>query len=628
MQGTRKVGRKQTTSHGSGPTVILKRYESLLICLLIIFSTLAVYWQVKDYDFVDYDDGKYVAENAHVQQGLTSEGLVWAFTTHLASNWHPLTWLSHMLDIELFGLNPGRQHLVNLFFHILNSLLLFAVLHKMTGAPWRSGIAAALFALHPLHVESVAWIAERKDVLSTFFGMLTLWAYARYALRPTIGRYLPVLVFLALALMAKPMMVTLPFVLLLLDYWPLKRFGAAGSQAAVKGRRHPPLRPVREKTPLFVLVAISSFVTYGVQQQSGALRPLEAVPLGVRVFNALVSYVKYLEKIFWPVDLAVLYPYPTALDWWKGAAALLLLSALSIASVRMLRKRSYVAVGWFWFLGTLVPVIGLVQVGIQAMADRYTYFPSIGIFVVVVWGAADLGSKIPRAKMVLATAAAATLLLLAGAALNQVRYWQNSGTLFEHALAVTADNWLPHYNLACYLEKKGQNDAAAAQYLKTIRLKPDYEPAYNNLGLIIQEQGRLEEAERYFKAALDLNPDFEKARNNLGLTFEKEGRLDEAIEQYREALRIMPAYENAHFNLANSLHKKGLLDEAIMEYMTAIRLKPGDAAARNNLGIALFRKGDIDGAIEQFQAAVRMDPDFPGARINLRRVLAAKREGR
>ncbi|MBU2538798.1 MAG: tetratricopeptide repeat protein [Proteobacteria bacterium] len=639
----------------------LSKHRDLLICLFLIFSTLAVYWQVKDYDFVYFDDDKYVSENINVQNGLTVDGVIWAFTTNQSSNWHPITWLSHMLDIELFGPDPGRHHLINLFFHILNALLLFIVFKKMTGLSWQSGVVAALFALHPLHVESVAWIAERKDVLSTFFGMLALWSYVRYTIRPTIHRYLLVFLFMALGLMSKPMLVTLPFVLLLLDYWPLGRFAIAASPLPESsGQRHLFLRLVREKLPFFLLVAISSIITYLVQQQSGALRPLDAVPVGVRVANALVSYVKYIGKMFWPADLAVLYPYPSMFNPWKVAGAFFFLTAISVFAVWIVKRRPYVAVGWFWYMGTLVPVIGLVQVGIQAMADRYAYVPLIGIFIIIVWSASELVSTFTRVKIVLTTMTATVLLLLMAATLKQVRHWQNTMTLFEHTLAVTNNNWLPHFNLGFALDRQGQTEAAVAHYQETLRIKPDYEQALNNLGLALDKLGRYDQAIRHYSAALQINPNFEKALNNLGLALDKLGRTDEAITHYREALRIKPNYENAlnnlglaleklgrtdeaithyrkalrikpnyeraHYNLANALHRKGLIDEAVVHYLEAIRIKPDYEVARNNLGIALFQKGNIDGAIREFREALRINPDSANAKNNLMRVLAVQRE--
>lgn len=372
----------------------LKIRPDLLISLFLVMAILAVYLQVRNHDFINFDDDLYVTINPHVQAGLTLDSITWAFTSTRASNWHPLTWLSHMLDCQIYGMNPGQHHLTNVLFHILNTLLLFFVFMRMTKDLWQSGFVAALFALHPLHVESVVWLAERKDVLSTFFWMLTLWSYVRYVERSGLNRYLPVLFFFILGLMAKPMLVTLPFVLLLLDYWPLKRFRLGSSEDGQD------CRPERfylgfiwEKIPLFLLSAGSSVITYMVQKSSGAVSTLAVIPVHVRIANAIVSYVSYIGKMIWPHNLTILYPYLKSIIYWQVVGAGLLLAVITVVVFRMMKTKPYVAVGWFWFLGTLVPVIGLVQVGLQAMADRYTYVPLIGLFIMVAWGVPDILGK-------------------------------------------------------------------------------------------------------------------------------------------------------------------------------------------------------------------------------------------
>ncbi len=392
--------------------------REILICLFLVLATLTVYWQVGNYEFVNFDDDKYIIENFHVQKGLTRDSVIWAFTATHVSNWHPLTWLSHMLDFQLYGLNPSGHHLTNVFFHLVNTLLLFLVLKLMTGALWRSGLVAALFAVHPLHVESVVWVAERKDVLSTLFWMLTLWAYLGYTKRPGVKRYLVILLAFALGLMAKPMLVTLPFVLLLLDYWPLKRIELGQSAIGLPAASQPStiankpgaqaFRLLLEKTPMFVLAAVSSVVTFIVQKSGGAVGALETYPFKIRMANALLSYVIYLKKMIWPQNLAVFYPHPgQSLPMWQAAGAGLLLVVVSIAVIRAGRRYPYLPVGWLWYVGTLVPVIGLVQVGDQAMADRYTYVSLIGLFIVVAWGVPDVArswryGKCPRCSAKLA----------------------------------------------------------------------------------------------------------------------------------------------------------------------------------------------------------------------------------
>ena len=395
---------------------ILRR--DVLVCLFLIITTFAVYWQVHNHDFINLDDDLYITENDQVQKGLSRESVVWAFTTTHAANWHPLTWLSHMVDFQLYGLNPKGHHLTNVFFHLLNTLLLFFVLQRMTGALWRSGFVAALFALHPLHVESVAWVAERKDVLSTLFWLLTIWAYTWYVERPRRTRYLLTLLTFTLGLMAKPMLVTLPFVLLLLDYWPLGRFQvgqldtalSAPGQASLSTRSvwSQTLRLIWEKAPFFALAAASSIVTFLVQKGGGAVRPWERFPITIRIANGLVSYVKYMGKMIWPSDLAVFYPHPGAsLPIWQAVAAGLLLLSISIAAIRLAKNHPYLAVGWLWYLGTLVPIIGFVQVGGQALADRYTYVSLIGLFIIIAWGVSDIVAKWRYQRVVFIIAAGA-----------------------------------------------------------------------------------------------------------------------------------------------------------------------------------------------------------------------------
>ncbi len=428
------------------------------IWLILITAVLLVYWQVGDHEFINYDDNVYITDNAQVQKGLTSKGIIWAFTTSHTGNWHPLTWISHMLDCELYGLNPRGHHLTNVLLHMANAILLFVVLRWMTGAIWRSGLVAALFALHPLHVESVAWAAERKDVLSTFFWLLTMVAYVHYVNRPGGKRYLLVLVTFFLGLMAKPMLVTLPFVLLLLDYWPLNRFKPRAVTGSVEDQslgfqssgddKLPILKAVMEKTPLFLMSLFSCVVTVMAQQEAGAISTLEIVPFKLRIANGLVSFVAYMGKMIWPQDLAVFYPHPISdLQIWKPVAAGLFLLIVSTVALWVAQRCRYVLVGWLWYLGTLVPVIGLVQVGEQAMADRYTYVPLIGLFIVVVWGFADLVKGWRSRRWVVSVSAAVMVLALMAGSWLQVAHWKSSVKLFKHALDATSNNYVAHYNL-------------------------------------------------------------------------------------------------------------------------------------------------------------------------------------
>jgi hypothetical protein len=433
------------------------KYKVICVYVALALSTLVVYWQVRNYDFVNFDDPHYVHKNPIVQSGITLDSIKWAFTTGHAANWHPLTWLSHMLDCQLFGTNPGWHHLTNLLLHIANTLLLFAVLKRMTGALWRSAFVAALFALHPLNVESVAWVAERKNVLSGFFWMLTVAAYIRYAERPGIGSYLLVVLVFSLALMAKPIVVTLPFVLLLLDYWPFGRF-QWGSQrqgeslpqselVKVNYQTSPTSRLVGEKVPLFILVAVLSMITFFVQRSGGTVESTATLTLKARSANAVVSYAGYIGKIFWPRRLAVFYPHPRySLPVWQAVAAGLLLLGITVCVIWLARRRCWLPVGWLWYLGTLVPVIGLVQVGAQAMADRYAYVPAVGLFIIIAWSLPELVKKWRYRKIGLRISAGIVLTFLLLCTRMQVRHWQNSVTLFEHALAVTENNYAIHCN--------------------------------------------------------------------------------------------------------------------------------------------------------------------------------------
>ena len=606
-----------------------------LIYVMLALVTFVAFEQVRHNDFIDLDDVLYVTENAQVKGGITPESVIPAFTTvHPSGNWHPLTSLSHMLDCQLFGLNPAWHHVTSLLFHMANTLLLFWVLKRMTGAIWRSAFVAALFALHPLHVESVAWVAERKDVLSGFLWLLTMAAYIRYAQRPAVGRYLLVFLFLCLGLMAKPMLVTLPFVLLLLDYWPLCRFQSARqghreNSSYCEGPAHPCAptsagRLFAEKIPLFILVVASSILTFLAQQSQRTVAPMEMLPAGLRIANALVSYVKYIIKMFYPNHLALFYPHlGYKFPIWQAIISLLALVGVSVFLVHTVRRHRYPAVGWLWFLGTLVPVIGLVQVGSQAMADRYTYLPSIGFFIIVVWGAAELFGKWRFPKIVVGVLAAAVLAMLLLCTRTQVRYWKNSVTLYEHALEVTGDNFAMHRNLANTFEVRGKLDEAIHHYQEALQIKPNDARPHASLGDVFQSQGRLEEARHHYLQALRIKPDFAEVHNNLAVIMLKQGKFDEAINHYQHALRIRPDDAHAHAGLGDVLHSKGRLDEAVSHYLQALQINPDFAEVHNNLGVVMLKQGQLDGAFSHFRQAVSSKPDFVDALNNLAWLMAA-----
>jgi tetratricopeptide (TPR) repeat protein len=496
----------------------------IILCLVLAAVNLALYGQLQDHEFIHYDDYEYVVENPHLRCGLTLRGITWALTTGYAGNWHPLTWLSHMLDCQLYGLNPKGHHLSSLLLHIINTLLLFLVLKRMTGALWRSAFAAALFAFHPLHVESVAWVSERKDVLSTLFWMMTLWAYVRYVERPAIGRYMLSLLFFFLGLTAKPMLVTLPFVLLLMDYWPLARFqfgtlkeGESLRAGGTPVDTHPwriAGRLLWEKVPFLVLAASSSVVTFLVQREWGTMPSL--IPLKIRAANALYSYALYMGKMIWPQNLAVFYPHPgNTLTLWQWGGAALLLASISLLAVMAARQIPYLIMGWLWYLGTLVPVIGFIQVGSQAMADRYTYVPLIGLFVIISWGVHRLAGKSPLLKGIVSVFAIFAMTGLFVSTMRQVSTWKDGKTLFEHALAVTSRNVLAHNNLGNALAREGKQEEAAYHFAEALRFSPHDATAHNNLGNALVELGRIEEAVAHYTEALRIRPDFKEARDNL-----------------------------------------------------------------------------------------------------------------
>ena len=556
--------------------------RTFLICLFLAIATTAVFWPVMSFDFVNYDDPDYVTSNFHVLGGLTWRGAVWAFHSSFADNWHPVTWLSHMLDVEMFGTSASGAHFVNLLLHTANVLLLFLVLRQVSGALWQSAFVAALFALHPLHIESVAWVSERKDVLSSFFGLLALRSYVLHTKQSPPGlvfapsrSYWAALVFFALALMSKPMLVSLPFLMLLLDFWPLRRFASSAA-----------LTLVREKIPFLIFSAFSCLISLAAQNRGGATHSLTSFPLSVRIETAFVTLVKYLEMSFWPTNLCCLYLHPG--HWPLGPVLLcgLLIIGFSLIAVCFWRRWPFVFVGWFWFLGMLVPVIGLVQVGWQFMADRYTYLPLVGVFLILVWGVDEIVRRWRVAAVPFYFLGIVVLIACALITSAQLRYWQNSETLFRRAIAVN-----------------GNNDIA-----------------FNNLGYYLFQCGRLNEALENYRHALQINPAFKKCRDNLetlGDYFCKNGECSLAVECFDTALLSNTNYFEAHYGLANALLKCGRTDEAIEHYQRAAQLKPDVGATYNNLGLALVIKGQTGEAIANFRKALQLKPDFAEALCNL-----------
>ena len=632
------------TINNASPKHILSVY------LFLAVLTLVVFWQLKNHDFVNLDDPVYVTENAHIQSGMTLENIAWAFKTTDAEFWHPLTWLSLMLDYQLYGLKAGGFHVTSLILHILTTLLLFWVFHRMTGTLWQAAFVAAFFAIHPLHVESVAWVAERKDTLSALFWMLTLCLYVYYTEKPVIQRYLLVLLSFACGLMSKSMLVTLPFILILLDYWPLHRLreqipvrpGKQGEETVVpqsrKNRRalkgkakqetssfvvqnqqavsavwFVPIWQIKEKAPLFLLSLAFGLITIYSQK----VMTIDTWPLASRIANAFVSYMTYLVNIFYPLKLAVFYPFVEQLPVWKVLTAVLLLLMISAAVIFMIKRFPYLFVGWCWYIFTLAPVIGIIQVGKHALADRYSYLSSIGISIMLAWGMPLLFKTQDLRKKILLPVGLAFIAVMGFFAWRQCGFWVNSVTLYEHTLKVTAGNALAHYNLANVLLKQRKREEAKQHYLEAIRINPRYDDAHSNLALALVAEGKYEEAIDHNKAALKINPYNEITYSNLGSALAGARRDAEAAEQYLKAIALNPNYSDAHFNYANLLVKQDKFDEAAGYYRNAIAVNRNYAEAHYNLADILLRQGKEDEAIGHYREMVRIDPSNFRAQNNL-----------
>ena len=637
-----------------------ERRTDYLICLAMIVAMLAVYWQVRGFGFILLDDPGYVSGNGHVLGGLNSSSLSWAFRSYYQSNWHPLTWISLMADAQLGGANPAVFHLTNVGLHILNTLLLFAFLLLETGKRWASASVALLFAIHPLHVESVAWVTERKDVLSTLFWLLTMLAYLWYARRRSISRYLLVATAFALGLLAKPMLVTLPIVLLLLDIWPLGRL-AKRSQPA---EGHLPLRAlILEKIPLLAISAASCAVTLAAQSGGGSVYTVAALPIGARISNAVVACVGYIVKMLWPTNLMPQYPHPgRTLPEWQIVFSALLLALVTVLAVKAARKRPYVTVGWLWYLVTLIPVIGLVQVGVQAMADRYTYIPLLGVFIAIAWAVPDgLSLLFPR-RLSIAPAVAGTVLLLALAVLSyhQIGAWTDRDSFISQMLVATHNHPLcraleanllnqagepeealrkmeelardcprlpeAHMGLGCTLGALRQYDRAIVELNEAIRLRPEYAEAYCHLGEVCESAGRYEEALQYARKAVDMAPDVAQYHATLAHVLATLNRPEEAISEYEAALAIQPDVPNADRPLGVLLFNTGDLTGSIEHLQIATSSNPDDPMNHYDLGIALRHTGDNSRAIEHLTEAIRLRPTWADAHGQLAMALDAAGE--
>lgn len=589
------------------------------VYLTLSLAVVLVFGRSLDFEFVNYDDPHYVINNYNLHKGLTLESIQWAFTTGYAENWHPLTWLSHMLDFQLYGMNPATHRLTNILLHLASTLTLLIVLRRMTGAYWQSAVVAALFAVHPLHVESVVWVAERKDALSALFWMLTLAAYAQWYAKPSRRNYALLVLVFALGLLAKSMLVTLPFVLLLLDIWPYRRWSPSRAPWSSA------FKLIKEKTPLFALAFLFSLITYLVQVAGGTTKSFEVLPLATRLANMPVAYATYIGKMLYPTNLAILYPHPGAgLPLWQVLAALALLALITYAAYRTFRRAPYVMVGWLWFLGTLVPVIGLIQVGDQAVADRYTYIPLVGLFITIAWGIPDLLGALPhppRIARTLALPTAAILIAVAVAAWIQVGYWRDSITLFQRCLAVTQNNAPAHNNLGMAYYEKNRLEEAVTEYEKALAILPGLFMTHNNLGLILLEQGKYEEAAAQFEQTLTLEPDDRRPHLNLGIALALQGKLELAEASFRKALELRPNYLPTRYNLGALLVQRGQFEEARTHLTAVIDIQSTHLDAREKLGQALMGLDLPLEAAAQFSEIIRLQPQSPTARHHLDQAL-------
>lgn len=599
--------------------------KPLIVALALAALVVVSFWPASNAGFIRFDDPEYVFENPHVLSGLNASSVTWAFTTYHASNWHPLTWLSLMLDVQLIGADPVVFHISALLWHAANTVLLFFLLRKLTGAFWRSAFVAALFAVHPLHVESVAWISERKDLLSTFFFLAAIWAWlnslgvgpggvaAQRVANQTSGSkswYIGALVLFSLGLMAKPMIVTLPFVLLLLDHWPLNRWSRKAARSLLL-----------EKAPFLGLSALSCFLTMMAQSRGGAVKSLHDFSFLERLGNAAVSYGRYLWKTIWPVDLAVFYPHPGAWPIGLVIAAVLLIAGMSVAAWAVRRTHPWVFTGWFWYVGMLVPVLGVVQVGIQSMADRYSYVPLIGVFILAAWTVGEWARSRVEAQAPLRFLAAVILVACSGLTWRQSALWLNDETLFSHALRVTKDNVLAHNNLADYLLRQGRPTEAIPHLQAVLRLQPDYYYAHNNLGSALTQIGQYEQALASIRRALDLNPQYALSHLNLADTLTLLGRSAEAHQAYARAVEIDPRLAAAYNNWAGLFYREEKFQEAVEKYRLAVQLNPNLVPARAGLARALANTGALQAAASEYAQVIALAPQSPRLRVDAARVL-------
>jgi len=607
----------------------------ILVCILIVCAIFFAYHQIGTFDFINYDDNKYVDGNVHVRRGLDVENLLWAFSFNkeaLVFYWHPVTWLSYMTDAQFFGLDAGIQHRVNLIFHILNSTLLFLLFFRMTGAIWKSALVALFFAVHPVNVESVAWISERKNVLSTLCWLMTMHAYTSYARHPDFKKYIPILVFFVLGLLSKPMLITLPFVFLLMDIWPLQRlhwhdFIPENHRAPNLFHKASAWRLVIEKFPLFLMSFLSIGISIFSVHFTGQIIPENVASLPLRVSNAIVIYIKYITKLLLPHDMAIFYPFPLHIPLWQIAGAAILLSIITLSVILFFKKAPYLSIGWFWYLGTLFPIIGIFQSGRwPEMADRWLYIPEIGFFVMLVWGGAALFNRSPHKRIAATAIAGIAVVILAMITQNQAAYWKNSKTLFQHTLDVTKNNHVAHFNLGSALAKEGDPEKAMDQYQKALAIYPDSPEIHNNMGTAMARTGNLDNATFHFRQALQLSPDYAEAHINLANTLIEKKDLDTAIKHYRRALAISPGHNSVGDRLEKLLAFKNQFETTIMQIEAQLATDPDNPELYYQIGNLYEKNARVDQAMEQFRKAAELKPEFWEALYRQALIHAGKKE--
>ena len=606
--------------------------RELFIGLFLVFSVLIIYWQVIGFQFISLDDTLYVSENKQVQQGLTWEGARWAFSLSKqgeVTNWHPLAWLSHMLDCQVFGLNPGMHHLVNVFYHALNALLLFLVLRLMTGSVWRSAFVASLFALHPVNVDSVAWISERKNLLSTTFWLLTMFAYFFYTRKQNMVMYCLVVAAFCLGSLAKSMLITLPFVLLLLDYWPLGRINLPvlrDDRARWYSFYRDAGRLILEKIPLMIISFVVVFITTQSLKLTDQILATQLVPMGLKIKNAIVSYLIYMGKMVWPKDLSIFHPYPDMIPVWQVAGSLAVLLAITILALIKYRKHPYFIVGWLWFLGTLVPVLGIIQAGLwPAIGERWAYIPYAGLFMALAWGVPALLDRIQHKKNILVGCASIILILLACRTWFQLGYWKDDISVFSHSINLDPDNYVAHVNIAATYAGHEISDKAIHHFNEALRIHPNDALALEGLGRLYYNLGQLDKSLRYYSEQVRYYPNDIIANFELGSLYADMGDLDNALRYFTEVIRLDPEYALAYHNLGIIHAKKGDADRAIERFESALKLNPNDAESHYSSGIVLMNQGQVDDAIDHFNEALKIRPDLVGVRNYLKAALNYKK---